>query len=538
VKTEKPDLIVRNANIVTLDPARPAARALAVRGERITAVGDEGEIFALAGPRTRIIDARGLLVLPGFNDNHLHALGMGIFFERPNLFGKNADEIVALLKRHYADLKPGQTVTGFAWDYSFCPNPAKEVLDRAFPRNPVILRQYSGHAQWVNSVALRRLLKLESRARSGGSEIVRRADGEPTGIIRGSVVHPNHHRDIISRALNARRHRQLVRIALDRFARAGITSVQDNTWQPFTVWHLRTLKRRGGLTARFSCWPFGHYPFLARTMDFAPYDRFWIRRGPVKYIVDGAFSPHTAWLIEPYESEPANYGKAVIEPAALKRIVLRAARRGRLAPRRGQLAFHAIGDRAVREVIDAVEAAARARPWVTRMRIRLEHAQIIDPADVPRLQRLGMLVAAQPTALALRERDRALVGDARFPRLYPYRSLLSAGVPLSFGSDIPGEIEYDPFQVIWRAVSRRGVRSGEPPYDEREAVTVEQAVRAYTRGSAYAEFMEGHKGALAPGMLADFIVLSQDIFAAAAARIPETKVLLTVVGGVIVHDEL
>jgi len=538
VKPGAPDLIVYNANIVTLDPARPAARALAAHGERISAVGGDGEILAQAGPGTRVIDARGLTLLPGFNDNHLHALGMGIFFDRPNLFGKNAEEIVAILKKKYADVKPGQPVTGFAWDYSSCPDPAKEILDRAFPRNPVILRQYSGHAQWVNSVALRRFLKLEARSRAGGSEIVRDPNGEPTGIIRGSVVHPNHHRDIIRRALNARLHRELLRVALDRFARAGITSVQDNTWQPFSVWLLRSLEQRGELTARFSCWPFGHYPLLEKSMAFAPYDRSWVRRGPVKYIVDGAFSPHTARLLAPYEGEPGNTGKDVIKPAALQRIVRTAARRGRRVPRRGQLAFHAIGDRAVRAVIDAVEETARDHPWVTRMRLRLEHAQIIDPADIPRLKRLGMLVAAQPTALALRERDRALVGDARFGRLYPYRSLLDAGVPLSFGSDIPGEIEYDPFQVIYRAVTRRGVRPEEAPYDESEAVTVEEAIRAYTLGSAYAEFMEGRKGALAFGFLADFIVLSQDIFAVALERIPATRVLLTVTGGRVVYDAM
>ncbi|MBN2354239.1 MAG: amidohydrolase [Spirochaetales bacterium] len=538
MKIDAPDLIVHNANIVTLDDARPKALALAVRGERIAAAGGDREILSLAGPRTRVIDARGLTVLPGFNDNHLHALGMGIFFDRPNLFGKNADEIVAILTKKYSNLKPGQAVTGFAWDYSSCPDPSKEILDRAFPRNPVILRQYSGHAQWVNSLALRSLLKIEARSRAGGGEIVRDANGEPTGIVRGSVVHPTHHRDIIRRALNTRLHRELLRISLDRFARAGITSVQDNTWQPFSVWLLRSLENRGKLTARFSCWPFGHYPLLARSMRFAPYDRFWIRRGPVKYIVDGAFSPHTAWMIDPYAGEPGNHGQAVIKPERLKRIVTAAARRGRRVPRRGQLAFHAIGDRAVREVIDAVEKAARVFPWVTRMRIRLEHAQIIDPADVPRLRRLGMLVAAQPTALALRERDRALVGEARFNRLYPYRSLLDAGAPLSFGSDIPGEIEYDPFQAIYRAVARRGVNPEEAPYDRNEAVTVEEAVRAYTRGSAYAEFMEDHKGALAPGLLADFILLSQDIFTVAPERIPETRALLTVTGGRIVHDAM
>ena len=168
----------------------------------------------------------------------------------------------------------------------------------------------------------------------------------------------------------------------------------------------------------------------------------------------------------------------------------------------------------------------------------MEHVQIIDPADIERMSRLGVLASVQPVALALPERDRALVGAERFSRLYPYRSLLDAGVNLSFGSDIPGEIEYDPFQVIYRAVSRRGVAPKGVVYDASQALTVEQAVLAYCSGSAYAEHMDEHKGALAPGMLADFIALSQNIFATDVERIPETKVLLTVVGGKVVHSLL
>jgi predicted amidohydrolase YtcJ len=525
--TAAPDLVIRNANVVTLDPSRPRARALSVKGERIVAVGADEEILASAGSSTATVDARGLTLLPGFNDNHLHALGMGYFFSHPNLFGKTADEIVTLLGRHYADVKPGKLLTGYAWDYSSCPHPRKEILDRAFPQNPVILRQYSGHAQWVSSLALQQLLPKTDPA-----SIVRDAQGEPTGIVFGTVVHPNHRRDILKRALNPSLHWRLLDAALERFRRAGITSVQDNTWQPFSVWLLAALRKLGRLTARFSCWSFGHFPVLARAMDIGPYDPLWIRRGPEKYIVDGAFSPHTAWLVEPYQNEPENIGQAVMQPQAIERVVRRAARRRR------QLAFHAIGDRAVRAVLDAVELVARELPIVSKLRIRLEHAQIVERADLERMRRLGVLVAAQPTALALPERDHALVGDHRFARLYPYRWFLDAGVALSFGSDIPGEIEYDPFQTIYRAVSRRGIPTAKSSYDPSQAVTVQEAVTAYCRGSAYAEFMEEQKGALVPGMLADFIVLSEDIFATAAPRIPETKVMLTVVGGRIVHSLL
>jgi hypothetical protein len=525
--TFAPDLIVHNANLVTLDPARPQARALSVTGERIAAVGEDEAILASAGPRTATLDARGLTLLPGFNDNHLHALGMGYFFQHPNLFGKSADEIVALLKQHYATLKPGGRVTGYAWDYSSCPHPSKELLDRAFPENPVVLRQYSGHAVWVNSLALRQMM-----ADTAPENIVRDARGEPTGIVHSTVVHRNHRRDILRRALSPTLHWRLLDTALDRFRQAGITSVQDNTWQPFTVWLLAALRKLGRLTARFSCWSFGHFPLLARSMDLGPYDPLWVRRGPEKHIVDGAFSPHTAWLLSPYENEPGNVGQAILPLQQIERIVRRAVRRRR------QLAFHAIGDRAVREVLNAVEQVAREDPAVSQLRIRLEHAQIIDPADLARMRRLGVLAAVQPTALALPERDRSLVGDSRFARLYPYRSLLDAGVPVSFGSDIPGEIEYDPFQVIHRAVSRHGIAATGGRYAPAQAVTVHEAVVAYCRGSAYAEFMEGQKGALIPGMLADFIALSQDIFATDVERLPETKVLLTVVGGKIVHSRL
>jgi len=532
MSTAAPNLAIHNANVVTLDPSRPRASALAVRGERIVAVGDDAAILRSAGPDTLTVDLRGLTVLPGFNDNHLHALSMGYFFQHPNLFGKDADEIVATLKQHYGAAKPGEQLLGYAWDYAFCPHPHREILDRAFPQNPVVLRQYSGHAQWLSSSALQEILASEARTGKAAADIVRDAQGEPTGIVRGTVGHPNHRRDLLVRALKLRLHWRFLEAALERFRKAGITSVQDNTWQPISVWLLGLLRRMGRLTARFSCWSFGHFPILARSMAVAPYHGWWIRRGPEKYIVDGAFSPHTAWMLEPYASEPDNRGRAALQPDELLRIV----RQG--AKRRRQLAFHAIGDRAAHEVVNAVDAVSRELPIVKDLRIRIEHAQILAPEDIVRMRRLGMLASVQPTALALPERDLALVGEARFARLYPYRSLLDAGVPLSLGSDIPGEIEYDPFQVIYRATTRRGLPHAKLAYDRSQALTVLEAVTAYCTGSAYAEGAETDKGILREGMLADFIGLSRDILAGDLERIPETKVTLTVVGGKIVHSTL
>jgi predicted amidohydrolase YtcJ len=532
VKSQTPDLIIYNAEIITLDPALPKAQALAVCGERIISLGDDRTIRRLASDKTYMIDARGLTIIPGFNDNHIHAVGMGFFYLHPNLLGKTAEEIVAALKKHYRDCKPGEPILGFAWDYSSCPRPSKAILDAAFPRNPVMLRQYSGHAVWLNSLALDKILRRKKRKPSSSGEILRDEAGEPTGIIRGTIGLGSHKKDLLLRVLNFSFHRKLVCDALERFSRVGITSVQDNTWQPVTVFLLARLKAQGRLTARFSCWPFGQYRLLARLMDYGPYDRLWIRKGPLKYIVDGAFSPHTAWMLEPYQNEPGNYGRPIFSPERLAALVKRQAGRGK------QLAFHAIGDRAVREVINAVEKTAEEIPAVKQLRIRLEHAQIIHPDDLARLKRLGMLVAAQPTALALPDRDYELLGEKRFQSVYPYRSLINAGVGLSFGSDIPGEIEYNPFQAIYRAVSRRGLPGSKRSYNGAESVSAYEAVTAYTKGSAYAEFMENEKGTLSPGMLADFIVLSDNILCTDPARIPLSKVLLTVVGGKIVFSAL
>jgi predicted amidohydrolase YtcJ len=270
-------------------------------------------------------------------------------------------------------------------------------------------------------------------------------------------------------------------------------------------------------------------------MKLACYDRFWVRKGPWKYVVDGAFSPHSAWLGEAYSGEEHNTGKAVLQPLQLARLVKQAARHKR------QAAFHAIGDRAVHEVVNAVEKASNVYPWISSLRFRLEHAQIIRPEDMPRIKKLGLLVSAQPTALSQPEKDFALVGAERFRLLYPYNSLLKTGVNLSFGSDIPGEIEYNPLVAIERAVTRRGEmkRGGRSAsdleYDKREGITPYQALYCYTMGSAYAEFMENHKGSLVAGKLADLVLLADDPTRVPQQEIGQIPMLLTVVGGKIVY---
>ena len=297
----------------------------------------------------------------------------------------------------------------------------------------------------------------------------------------------------------------LLRI-LEEYRRLGITSVQDNTWFPRVLDGLAELRRDGRLTCRFTCWYRGETPLQARLMRLRRVDDPWLRPGPCKYFLDGTFSTRTAWLTEPYadESDHSGLGKSREQIARLLEPHVRSAD----PRRRNQVACHAIGDRAVQEFLDAVEELAGRYPWITTMRLRLEHAQIIRDADIPRLARLGVLIAAQPHALGTPEKDARLLGARRAEGAYPYRSLLDAGVALSFGSDFPGEPSLDPMLGIHYAVNRGGP----------QRISAEEALRCYTVGSAHAEMQEEVKGSLAPGMLADVAVLSADPTAVRAAE--------------------
>ena len=310
-------------------------------------------------------------------------------------------------------------------------------------------------------------------------------------------------------------------LALSTFARLGITSVQDNTWFYPELLSLRKRLDARTLSARFTAWSLGRRPAHGAAIDAAFAlgigDADWLRPGPVKYFLDGTFSTRNACLDEPFEGSGED--ELCAEPDAPL------AELQRLARRRRQGAFHIIGDRGIAIFLDAYERALARHPGLRDLRVRIEHAQLVRAEDIPRIRDLGILVSAQPTALENPGKDERLLGRARAMRAYPYRSLLDAGVRLSFGSDIPGESSCDPIRSIHMAANREGP----------ERISAEEALRCYTVGSAYAEFMEGRKGMLAPGMLADFAVLSQDMTSVPSERIGDTFVEETVVGGKTVY---
>ncbi len=515
------DLIIAK-KIVTMSPERPLVEAVAIDGGRVIAAGTWREIGSEFGNRRHVTvtNLGESTVVPGFNDNHLHAMSMGQFFSTPRLNGLNRDEIVETLEELWKDAEPGELLVARGWDYPECPNPELEVLDRTFPENPVALIQYSGHGAWLNSSALRRF-GIDERTRDPqGGRILRDEAGKPTGILTDDAVRPIHSKRFRDAMRSFGRAKGHLSEALRHMAEVGITSVGDNTWLPSVVAYYRRFAREGRLTVRIGCWSYGELFYGETLMAIRRFDSEWVRRGPVKLFLDGTFSTRTAWLLDGYPDNPGQKGTATHEQKWLDNKLALYARRGR------QGAAHAIGDGAVRSYVDAVEKAARSHRQTRDLRIRVEHGQLIHPDDMSRMADLGMVASAQPHAALNPEKDRAILGDRLFARAYPYRSLIAAGVPLSFGSDVPGEETWSPLYGMQLAVNREG----------REAITAEEALRAYTEGSAHAEFAERWKGRLAPGMAADFVVLERNPLAVRPEEISSIRLLMTVVDGRAVYD--
>lgn len=508
-------------NIITMDENRPRVTAMAVRNGEIAFIGDDEAALSFAGREATVSDLGGRTVVPGFNDNHVHALFMADHTLAPDLAGLDEKGIASLLSSRFPAPRRGEIIRAYNWDYTSCPRPRKEILDAFFPRNPVILSQFSGHAQWLNSASLRALGIRKGSGDPESGSVLRDVDGEPTGIVRDLRNTPFSKKRNRDSYWSRPQRERLLTIALETFAQLGITSVQDNAWYWPELRSLRARGRKGTLSSRFTAWTLGRDPKNRIAMDgcFALGAGLadWIRPGPVKYFMDGTFSSRNACLFEPFTDAPeGSVPCAAASPLEELRFLARRERQG---------AFHIIGDRGIAVFLDAYETVLKEYPVLRSLRIRIEHAQLVRPADIGRIAELGILVAVQPTSLATPEKDIAILGRERALKAYPYRSFLDAGVLLSFGSDIPGETGCDPIRSIHLASNREGS----------ERITAEEALRCYTAGSAHAEFMERRKGKLLPGMLADFVILSRDITAIDPSLIETTVVEETVVGGKTVY---
>jgi predicted amidohydrolase YtcJ len=524
------DLVLRGGR-VWAGKGRPPATAIAVKDGRVAAVGGDADVQSLIGPSTRVVDLHGRLVVPGFNDAHVHFLSGGFGLLSVDLRdARDEQDFVRRIAEHARTLPKGTWIQEGNWDHEAWPSrtlPTRQLIDAATPDHPVFVQRLDGHMALANSLALR-LAGVTSASRDPeGGTIVRDAAGEPTGILKDNAAElVTHAIPEPSREMNLR----AARAALKEAARFGVTTIQDNS----SVDALRTyqdLRERGELTARFYVWRYisAREPLEKAGLTTGLGDE-WIRLGALKILSDGSMGSGTAAFFDPYTDDPRTSGLLLYPVPELERLIREADAAG------FQLAVHAIGDRANSLVLDAFEKAAAANPPRER-RFRIEHAQVVRKADLARYKRLGVIASIQPSHGIddMRWAERR-IGKDRARDSYNVRSFIAAGIPVAFGTDWFVE-PLDPRLGLYAAVTREFPEGGPAGgWLPEEKIGLEEALDLYTRGSAYAELAEKEKGTLAPGLLADLVVFAADLFRIPPRQILTTPVDFTVVGGRVVFD--
>ena len=511
-------------------------QALAVRDGRIVATGTDAEIRQLAGPKTKVIDLGGHFVLPGLNDAHVHLANAGAEKLNVNLLGvRSLAEMQARIAERAKTTPAGEWLVGAGWDHTLWQDsrlPTRQDLDAVAGDHPAIFVRVDGHIAVANTAALKWAGITRDTPAAPGGKIDHDAQGEPTGILRETVKD-----DLLARLPkpSPERRRRALELALEDAAQHGLTSVQDNsTWDDFLA--LEDLERAGKLPIRVSEWLKFDDPvdvLVARRAQH-PADDPMLHTGMLKGFMDGSLGSRTAALLAPYSDDPGNSGLPRYEQDKLNAMTVERARAG------FQIGFHAIGDRAAQMALDAFAAAEddlrpRGDKDPTTLRFRIEHDQVITPAQFAEYKRLGVIASMQPNHL-LTDMHWAVerLGPERARTSYAWKQFLNDGVLLAFGTDYPVE-PITPFRGIYAAVTRMD-EAGKKTYYPEQKLSIEEAIAAYTTGSAFAEFRETDKGVLAPGYLADFVVLDRDLTKIPPAEILKTRVLRTVVGGKTVYE--
>ena len=530
---QPPDVIFVNGDIYTQAvPAR--AQAIAVRDGRVVAVGSNDDIRKLKGPQTQVVDLGGHFVMPGFNDAHVHLEEAGLEAQSVDLRGvKSLQEMLQLIAASAKTAAPNEWLVGGGWDHTLWVSgqlPTRQDLDAVTGGHPAVFSRVDGHIAVANTAALKIGGVTGQTPAPEGGKIDHDANGDPTGILRETA------RDLVESKIpppSLARRRRAAELALADAARWGITSAQDNSsWYIFLIYE--DLEREGELTLRISEWlafddPVG---LLETHRAHHPAGDPMLHTAMLKGFMDGSLGSRTAALLAPYSDDPGNSGLARYEQAKLSRMAVERAAAG------FQIGFHAIGDRAVQMALDAfaaAETAARENHQSRDFRFRIEHDQVITPDQFAQYRKLGVIASMQPNHL-LTDMNWAMerIGPERAKTSYPWKEFLDSGVPLAFGTDYPVE-PITPFRGIYAAVTRMN-EAGTKSYFPEQNLTIEQALSAYTTGSAYAQFAEKEKGTLAPGMLADFVVLDHNLTKVAPPEILKTRVLRTVVGGKTVYE--
>ena len=540
------DLVLRNGKIVTVDSTQPEAQAVAIKGDRIIAVGTNEEIASHIGGNTEVIDLAGKLAIPGFEEGHGHFMRVGQAKMQLNLMAvKNWDEIVTMVANAAKEAKPGEWINGRGWHqekWNKAPAnaiegmPTHHDLSKVSPNNPVFLVHASGHAAFANAKALELAGIARGTPNPAGGEIVHDKDGNPTGALRETAQRmvsavraiADSARPAEERAANDLR---AVELASQEALSKGVTTFHDAGSSFGTVDLLKRLADEGKLPIRlYVMLRYANNEELAQKLPQykiigAGNNHLTVRS--IKRQIDGALGSHGAWLLEPYEDDKSKTG-LVLEPVA------DVTRTAELAIQHGfQLNTHAIGDRGNREVLDIYEKVFKANPDKTDLRWRIEHAQHIHPNDIPRFGKLGVIAAMQgvhatsdaPWVYIRLGKERAQSGA------YMWQALMKSGAVVTNGTDAPVE-DVSPVASFYASVVRKPADGSE--FFPEQKMSREEALKTYTLNVAYSAFQENELGSITKGKLADIVVLSDDIMTIPENEIPATKVVYTILGGKVV----
>ncbi len=534
---EPADLVLRGGKIVTLDEGHPQVAALAARGGEIVALGSDAEMEPMIGKTTRVVELEGALAIPGWIEGHGHFLGIGLARMQLNLMHTTSwEEIVSKVEEAVGKAEPGTWIEGRGWHQEKWTSPPQPNLDglpihgslsAISPDNPVILRHASGHALFANARAMELAGIGPTTQPPEGGEIVRDSHGEAIGYFRETAM------DLVTRQKEPSEAelRRRVELAGEECLSKGITSFQDAGSSIETIHLLQRMAEEGELPLRLWVMILDSNSNIAAALPAikvtgAGGERLSV--GGIKHWIDGALGAHGAWLLEPYSDLPTSTG---LNTTPIETIEESA----RLALEHGlQLCVHAIGDRANRETLDLFERSWAGQPNPTALRWRIEHAQHLNPSDLPRFAKLGVIASMQAVHCTsdgpwVPER----LGTERSAEgAYLWRALIDSGAVVTNGTDAPVE-DVDPIPNFYAAVTRR-MHNGKLFYPE-QRMTRQEALRAYTANNAYAAFEEDRKGTLSLGKLADVTVLSRDILTIPEEEILETTVLYTIVGGEVAY---
>jgi predicted amidohydrolase YtcJ len=520
-----------HGRIYTNDPDNPWAEALSMRGDKIRCIGRIDYVLLECGgndPSAETIQLKGKFVMPGFNDAHTHLGGAGANMLSVRLNGATSvEELQKRLADAVAHHQEGEWITGSGWDHTLWPDkkfPTKEQLDAVSPKNPVFLTHISGHVAVANSLALQHAEIKDNTPNPPGGVIERNADGEATGMLEEDSA-----MTLVSGRipdLKDDQRRRGIEMVLADAAKNGVTSAQDfSEWSDFLVY--QQLKEEGKLTLRITEW----LPF-AESLDQLQTWRAqggttdpWLKTGALKGFMDGALGSRTAALLAPYSDDASTSGILTNDPEKFRAMAIQRDKAG------FQINFHAIGDRANRAALDIFEAVAKANGPRDR-RDRIEHAQVLAPEDLPRFAQLHVIASMQPSheTSDMRWAGQRL-GPDRAKGAYAWNSLLKSGARLAFGTDYDVE-PITPMRGLYACVTREAPEGGPAGgWQGQERISLQDCIRAYTSGSAYAQFEEGKKGELKAGEFADFIILSDDLTKIPPQQYAKVAVLRTVVGG-------